>query len=200
MKTALSCMLLIACFSMASAASEKTVAIIDTTGLSAPCLEAIRAHAQNELYVPVTARQVCLLENNNLADIGRKALTIMTSNDVCLIVLANPESDEVMHAKIMTNEQVAVINVSALKSPEELIFTRRLHRWTMRGAALLMGVGFDPDPFCVMHEYVTLQELDKMGLNFSPPWGDMFRKKAAARGLKVRPLFPVRTPMRSKAQ
>lgn len=116
-----------------------------------------------------------------------------------MIVLVAPPEGVPVHATVMTNEQVAVINVTGLASTNEVAFTRRLQRWTLRGAAFVMGVGPDPDPFCVMHDYTTLQDLDRMGLNFSPPWGDQFRKAAAARGLSVRPLFTPRPNLKKPA-
>jgi len=97
-----------------------------------------------------------------------------------------------MHYFARTNEQVAVINIPAVASTNTLIFTHRLQRLSLRSAAFLFGIGPDPDPFCVMHDYRTLEDLDHMGANFSPPWGAKFREAAKARGLTVRPLFPPR--------
>ena len=107
-------------------------------------------------------------------------------------MLGHPSEVSAQHYVIMTNEQVAVINVPAVVSTNSAVNTRRLQRLTMRAAASLFGIGSDPDPFCVMRDYRTLDDLDKMGTNFSPPWGDKFRKAAAARGLDVRPLFTPR--------
>ena len=62
----------------------------------------------------------------------------------------------------------------------------------MRGAAFMFGLTSDPDPHCVMHDYVTLDDLDKIGTNFSPPWLDRFIKAAQAKGMTTKPLFPSR--------
>jgi hypothetical protein len=87
---------------------------------------------------------------------------------------------------MMTDEQVVVVNVAALRSDDPVKLTRRLQRWVLRGPATLFGVGPDMDPHSVMCDYVTVEDLDMMGLNFSPPWMDMVRQAEAKRGLKVR--------------
>lgn len=177
-------------------AGEKSIAVINAAGLPAPLVEAIRAHAERELYVPVTARDTEPLTGDDLKLVGESAARLKTADDVCLVVLAAPATDATRHATTLTHEQVAVINVTALKADDDVTNTRRLQRWTLRGAGFLLGLAADPDPHCVMHDYATLADLDKMGLNFSPPWGDQFRRAAAARGLAVRPLFTPRPPKR----
>lgn len=177
-------------------AGEKSIAVINAAGLPAPLVESIRAHAERELYVPVTARTADVLTGDDLKGIGKSAAKLKTADDVCLIVLAAAATNATLHATTLTNEQVAVINVTALKSADDVANTRRLQRWALRGAAFLLDLKPDPDPHCVMHDYVTLADLDKLGLNFSPPWGDQFRKAAAARGLTVRPLFTPRPGVR----
>jgi hypothetical protein len=172
---------------MSCVAGENEIIIVNAAGLSDQLVAAIRCHAERELCVPVVACKIETLRDGDLKSIGRKAVTLKATNDVCLIVLAERGEDALVHAVIMTNEATVVINVAALNSVNEVIFIRRLQRWTLRGAAFLMGIGPDPDIHCVMHDYVTLQDLDKMGLNFSPPWGDRFKQAASLRGLVVRP-------------
>jgi len=170
-----------------AAADESRVMIVNAAGVDDTTLEAVRSHAERELFVPVAAEKVAVTKGEDLKVIGKKLADKKTEQDACLVVLANVMSETNVHSKIMTNEQVVVINVAALLSDDPVKFTRRLQRWVLRGAALLFGVGPDIDPHCVMHDYITLDELDKMGLNFSPPWMDMFRDAAEKRGLTVRP-------------
>ncbi|MFA7368455.1 MAG: hypothetical protein WC334_02305, partial [Kiritimatiellales bacterium] len=45
------------------------------------------------------------------------------------------------------------------------------------------GLPPTPDPFCVTRDYNSLEDLDSMGRNFSPPWQGRFAEEAAKRGL-----------------
>jgi len=179
---------------------DQHISIVNMSAVEPSIVEIIRVHAEKELYVPVIATNVQSSCMGDLTMTGKMmALELKRPSDACLIVLANPKLADSEHAVILTNIQVAVINVSALKSGSSLDFEWRLRRLTMRGVAILFGLGSVPDPHCVMHSYRTLEELDKMGTNFSPPLGDQFRNAAAARGLSVRPLFTPRPNLKKPA-
>jgi len=64
----------------------------------------------------------------------------------------------------------------------------------MRAAAFLFEMPPTPDPFCVTRDYRSLEDLDRMGRNYSPPWQGRFAKEAASRGLEPLPSggFPQR--------
>lgn len=192
MRTIPLCVMLTTVLLLPCLAGDKVVAVINAAGLQASLVETIRAHAERELYVPVVARTVAPFKDDDLKAMGKKAIVYKMVDDVCLLVLASPGVGVDQHVLIMTNEMVAVINITALASPDENIFTRRLQRWTLRGTAFLMGIEPDPDPFCVMHDYETIADFDKIGRNFSPPWGEKFRKAAKAQGLTVRSLSKLR--------
>jgi hypothetical protein len=171
-------------------AESSNVVILNAAAVNQSILEEIRANAEKELRVPVVARNIILETGLDLKSIGIAAKKNKQNLDSCLIVLVLSESP--LHSSILSNEQVTVINVSALHSTDSNKFIRRLQRWSIRGTAFLFGVGSDIDPFCVMHDYQTLEQLDKIGMNFSPPWGDKFYKAAKARGMTVRPLYKPR--------
>lgn len=165
------------------------VLIVNASGVDPLLVESIRDYAQKEIRIPVAMTNVAPFIGREMLALGAEAARLKTSKDVCIIALATAKNDELMHAKVMTNAQVVVVNVSALKVDDKAQFERRLKRWTLRGVAFLFGIGADPDPHCVMHDYRTLEELDKLGMNFSPPWGEKVRKAAIERGLEVRPMF-----------
>jgi len=168
-------------------ATPQHITILNASAVNQRTLDEVRIHAERELRVSVSARDIISTNMVELKSIGRSANENKRNQDICLIVLTLSESP--LHATILSNEQVAVINVSALHSDDSVKNVRRLQRWTMRSAAFLFGVGPDVDPHCVMHDYRTMDEFDKLGLNFSPPWGDRFYQAAKARGLQVRPQF-----------
>jgi hypothetical protein len=178
--------------SICSSFGQQSVTIINAAGIAPTTVEDIRAYAEKELYVPVKLSNSLSLNGQNLNEIGAHAEKQKKTSDKCLIVLGKPSELITTHLAIMTNEQVAIINVPALASENLIVFTRRLQRLTMRAAASLFGIDSDPDPFCVMHDYKTLSDLDRMGMNFSPPWGEKFRQAAKVRGMTVRPLYTPR--------
>ncbi len=169
---------------MAASGGEKRVLIVNGAGVDKAVLEAVREHAERELFVPVATETTAEVKRGDLRSIGHTLAGKQTTNDVCVVALANGTAD--LHAVILTNEMVAVVNVAALKSEDTERFTRRLKRWVLRGVAILFEIGPDIDPHSVMCDYVTLEDLDMLGLNFSPPWMDLVRGAAEKRGLKVR--------------
>jgi len=55
----------------------------------------------------------------------------------------------------------------------------------MRAAAFVFELPPTPDPFSVTRDYRSLEDLDRMGRNFSPPWQGRFADEAAKRGLRL---------------
>lgn len=98
-----------------------------------------------------------------------------------IVLVACPDDDG--HVSIDKERGLAAINISALECEDEELFARRIERMAMRSAGGLAGLGFDPDPFCVMHSYESLEDLDRMGRNFSPPWRRKFLRAASEMGL-----------------
>jgi hypothetical protein len=171
-------------------APKKVIALGNFGALSSNQVEQLRASAETELYVPIRTFTAPRLTGTNLYDMGRDLAKVKQPGDVCLIALISPEFVSPMHLVLLTNVQVAVVNVKALQIVDEQKFIKRIHRQIMRGAAFSLGIPPDMDPHSVMLDYTTLDELDQMGLNFSPPWMDKFREAAAKIGMEVRPLWP----------
>jgi hypothetical protein len=171
---------------------EQVITIIDAANLGSCNSESVRAFAEKELHVPVILTECSVIKGHGLRDIAIEAVKVKKKSDTCLIVFGATSADTNTHLLLMTNELVAVINVLAVTSTNIISTTKRLQRLTMRAAASLFGICSDPDPYCVMHDYKGLDELDRMGMNFSPPWGGKFRQAAKARGMTVRPLYTPR--------
>lgn len=178
----------------------KHVLILNGAGIDSVSLERIREYAEANLYVPVIATNGAPVRGSDLRAIGEALRKVRNDSDTCLVALVTPDKETPLHAVMLTNAMVTVVNVEAMKTDDGVKYVRRLQRQVMRGSAFLFGIGPDPDPHCVMHDYRTLDDLDKMGLNFSPPWGEMFRKAAAARGMEVRPLSRPRPPKAPSAK
>lgn len=168
--------------------SSKSVAIGNFCGLDTVLIEQLRHHAESQLHVPVRSFDK---EDTGIKEItkdGPSLAKYKNENDVCLIALVSSARDSQLHAYYLTNANLAIVNVSALRSDDPMRQLHRLQKQVMRGAGVMFGLKSDPDPHCVMHDYVTLADLDNIGTNFSPPWLDMFLDAARRRGLTVQPL------------
>lgn len=165
------------------APQEKAITLVNAAAVDAPLLERVRAFAERELQIPVRA-----VENPKLAGkadfkaLEKAARRVKTDADVSLIILAG-FNGEPRHLAVYSADGIALINAQALYTAEEEVFARRIERQVMRAAAFSFGLTPTPDPFCVTHDYNSLEELDAMGRNFSPPWQGRFAEEAEKRGL-----------------
>lgn len=170
------------------AAEPKHIVLVNAAGIEKDMVDAVLNYAERELEIPVHARtNVALKATDSLLEMGRQIGGSKSAGEGCVIALVKARAEEARHAVIMTNECVVVLNITALQSEDNVKFTRRLQRWVLRGTAFLLGVGPDVDPHCVMIDYNTVDELDRLGMNFSPPWGVMVQEAAVKRGFEIRP-------------
>ena len=169
----------------AQAQQEKAITSVNAAAVDAPLLERIRAFAEQELHVPVRA-----VEKPNLAGkesfqaMEKAAQSVKTDADVTLIVLTG-FNNESQHLAVYSNSSIAVVNIQPLYTDDAEIFGRRVERQVMRAAAFSFGMEPTPDPFCVTRDYDSLEDLDTMGRNFSPPWQGRFAEEAVKRGLRT---------------
>jgi hypothetical protein len=170
-----------------SSADEKYIMLANAAGIDTNVFEAIRSNTECELKVNVKALNLTPLKSKDLKETGKKDFFSKSKNEVCIVVFVTSYPNISDHAAIMTNEHVAVVNISALKAESFPKFISRMKRWSIRGVAFALGVTPDIDPHGVMCDYSTLNDLDEIGMNFSPPSAEMFKKLALLHGLKIRP-------------
>ncbi len=178
--------------SSTSSVAQQRITLVNAASLPPAMVETIRTYADRELHVPFVVTTAKTIVATDLKAAGNDALPTKTATDAALIVLVTAAPSVTAHVFALTNENVAVVNVSALKIDDELKYSRRVQRQVMRCASVLFGLRTDPDLHSVMHSYQTLDELDKMGNNLSLPWLVKFMESAKKRGLEVRPLVPPR--------
>ena len=171
---------------------EKTLTVVNAAAMDTALLEQVRAFAERELRVPVR-----LIENSkltarkNFQTLESAAVQAKHENDVSYIVVAKLDGEE--HLRVNADNGIAIINARALFSDDSTIFTGRIRRMVMRAAAFSFGLEPTPDPFCVTRDYRSLEDLDRMGNNYSPPWQARFAEEAAKRGLQSpKPAAPPR--------
>lgn len=165
------------------APQEKAITLVNAAAVDAPLLERVRAFAENELHVPVRiVENQKLVGKENFAAMEKAVRRIKTGADVSLIVLSGFNS-EPRHLSVYLKSGIAIINTQLLYTSDAETFARRIERQVMRAAAFSFGLDPTPDPFCVTRDYTSLEDLDSMGRNFSPPWQKKFAEEAERRGL-----------------
>ena len=178
------------------APQEKAITIVNAAAVDAPLLERLRAFAERELHVPVrTLEKPKLAGSKSFQALEKAVQRVKTDADVTLIVLAGFNNDP-NHLAVYPEQGIALVNSLPLYTDDAEKFARRMERQVMRAAAFAFGMEPTPDPFCVTRDYTSLEDLDSMGRNFSPPWQGRFAEEAAKRGLvsaevPIEPLHPV---------
>ena len=173
-------------FSAACAQSpqENTLTLVNAAAVDAELLERVRAFAEGQLHVPVrTIEKPRLAGKEDFQTLEKAALRIKTDADAALIVLAGINGEE-KHLAVFAGDGVALINAQPLYTDDPETFARRIERQVMRAAAFVFGLPPTPDPFCVTRDYRSLDDLDRMGRNYSPPWMGRFADEAVKRGLE----------------
>jgi hypothetical protein len=164
---------------------EKAITIVNAAAVDAQLLGRLQNFAEQELHVPVrTLEKPGLAGKESFQTLEKKARRIKTDADVTMIVLSG-FNNEPQHLAVYTNSGIAVVNTLPLYTDDAEKFSRRMERQVMRAAAFTFGMEPTPDPFCVTRDYHSLEDLDSMGRNFSPPWQGRFAEEAAKRGLKT---------------
>ncbi len=169
---------------------KKHIVLLNISGtLEKETMERLQKYAGKELCVKT---DIAVLEIDKNVTIEKCAKNIAKKNEYTSPIVISfhftPADEE--HICILTNQQVAVVNTARLKIADKEKYERRLERMLMRSAATLVGIGFDPDPHCVMHSYKNIEDLDRMGRNFSPPWQDKFKRAAVKIGMEMIPVKP----------
>jgi hypothetical protein len=103
--------------------------------------------------------------------------------DAVVLAFVRTDGASDLHMEVDPEKSIAAIRLNAVQSEDAEIFARRVERQAMRAVVFLVGLEPSLDPYCVTRPYRTLEDLDSMGRNLSPPWFDRFRRKAADLGL-----------------
>lgn len=169
--------------SCATTQQEKALNVVNAGAVSPELLERVRAFAQKELRVPVrSAEEPSLAQQTDFQSLEKAAGKTKSAGDVTYIVLAELDGEE--HLKVFPEAGIGLVNVKPLRTDDAEKFARRVERMVMRAAAFCFELPPTPDPYCVTRDYRSLDDLDRMGINYSPPWQARYADEAARRGLK----------------
>ena len=163
---------------------EKALTLANAGAVDEVLLERLRQFVEDQLHVPVRAvEQPQLAEKKGFQSLRKSAERLKTDADVTLIVLSGFEDDST-HLTVYEENGIAIVNATPLYTDHAETFARRLERQIMRAAAFSFGLPPTPDPYCVTRNYKTLEDLDRMGKNYSPPWQGRYADEARKRGLE----------------
>lgn len=172
------------CSGCVATPKEKAIQLVNAQAVDAALLERVRAFAQTELHVPVRAEaNLEFAATDRVATLKKMALMDKEEGDVTYIVLGSLAGTE--HLQCDPSSGVALVNVAPLRTDDSERFARRVERMVMRAAAFCVGLSPTPDPYCVTRNYRSLEDLDRMGCNYSPPWQARYAEEAARRGLRA---------------
>jgi hypothetical protein len=181
-------------FASEPVSNRNVIAILNANAVETNAMERIRAFTQKELNVPVTVVDVPAIACTNLDAIIPDVLKAKKPEYTCMIALVRPGTGVVLHAAFRTNLQVAVINVTAMNDKDAEKVEIRVGKQVMRGAGFLFGLPPSLDPYCVMRHYRNMEDFDRIGRNFFPPWQFKFRDAARIRGMPFIHTRPIRPP------
>jgi len=177
--------ILITGYSASAEDSEKTVLLANFEAINGETLARVQKFVQEQLGIRIRATT---LKQNSIPEKTFKPATFTAfkkDKDLMMIALVATTNKMPVTTLLSTNDMLAVVNLSEMKSPDAEIFPRRVERLVMRSIAFLSGLTPSPDPFCVTKEYKSLDELDKMGRNFCPLWKSRFDIYAQEKTLKI---------------
>ena len=166
------------------ATDSKSIALVDA-GYSGSCdTERIRAQVERYLNVPVTLRTVkAPASDQSIKQWYDTIQKTRGSNEVFAIGLI-ASTNLTVQQSFAPKVGLGIVNVPALRTNDTVVMERRILRLVMRDIAFLAGLPPSQDPFCVTRPYKDLADLDKMGLNYFPPYQMTFAEHAAVLGLK----------------
>lgn len=132
------------------------------------------------------------LAGDTLEERAQAASSLKKEGDFALVVLTFMPAAEKRHGYVDPVGHLMVINVTPMKATEDAeVYGRRLERQVMRGVYTLLGQGPCPNPFCCMHPYKEMKDLDRLGRNACPPCAFKGQQAARKAGVKLKkPTLP----------
>lgn len=173
------------CVAHAQDPAGKAITLYNLQAVDPEPVEQIRAFAQQELRVPVRVKEGSGRDDSVATPdaVAEWAQGVREKSDAVVIALVRLD-DEADPLTVDAERWLAIVNVSPLETDDAMRFARRVERMVMRGAAFAIGLPPTPDPFCVTRDFRQIEELDRMGRNYSPPWQARFAEEAARIGLE----------------
>lgn len=151
------------------AAGAQSMAFVGVNGFDTNMVHRVEAWVGRQLRVKTRMLDSVDYTGTKLTAAEEVLKPLVKKDDTLLVGFVACAAGETRHYTVNPTNRVAVINVTALQSPDPEKFGRRLERVAMQAAASTMEMKSCPNPRCCLNEYKNLAELDRMGRNFCPP-------------------------------
>lgn len=149
-----------------SVTPSRTVALLNAGGVTPEALKAIETYVTQNVPLPVHGRA---MEGKfeSLESVLTAVEKNRTANDAVIMVVADLKN---LNSFLLADpdHNIAVVNVALLKSDATKL-PGRVNLVSMRALAASLGVGYSLDPNCVNRRVSSVEALDSLGRNFSPP-------------------------------
>ncbi|MBU0678882.1 MAG: hypothetical protein KJ626_12285 [Verrucomicrobia bacterium] len=174
--------------SAAEEASEAYVALVQTGGGQAVNLEKLRTYLVNELQL-----KIVVLDSLDRESVGTLDYLKTIKGESALALLAFTTGGEEGGAFLTLDPDsgVAVIHLDTVRPDEGqgTRYERRLEKLAMRAVGGILGIPASPNSRCVMAECSSLETLDSIGRNFSPPTQILYRRALNERGISLKDFY-----------
>lgn len=177
--------------------AARPFALVNQSSLDAAVVARVRDWAQTQLSVKVVIQEADKAQGS-LEEQIRSLGEAIPPGIWGVILFVDSQGEDAVHGVVLAKERVAGVNVAALRvdDPDAETLARRLERCLVRNLAFMLEVPPAPDPFCATRPYRSLEDLDRMGRNFSPPTLQDFQRRAHAAGAALldSPLLMIDVP------
>ncbi len=165
--------------------NSRRIALVNVGVVDDVAMEQIRKHMEQYLEVRVQAIKA---EPDDTADLLiqlRSWKKLMTTDDIAFVAIVNSTTDVREYLLVAPDHRWAMVIANAVlpENGDSQKHLWRLQKLCMRSAGFLFGMGFSPNARSVMASYRSLDELDRMGINFDPPGQGEFSRLAREAGL-----------------
>lgn len=179
---------LISAHALSCLGGEGRLVLLSDGSVSSQNVAKITAFATQNLALAIKsdAIQLKVEKNTPLQDVAEVVEDQLNAESFATVLFSGAGSDEDSHTLFDYEKNLAVIHVAKVtEGAEGEVAYRRLERLAMRGFGFLLDQKPAIDPFSVMAPYQTLEQLDRMGRNFSPPDLVKLQRDAQSMGLSL---------------
>lgn len=151
-----------------------TILLVAAAAIDSATLEGVRATMQTELHVAVSGTSLAAAKS--MAD-ALQATTAAPAPKFCRVIFWQGHSALADSFLLLPDAKAVLVDITPLLAdkPDAKRLGERLERQAMRGTGLLLGLEYVKGPPCTLKRVRSLQELDSLSRNFSPPAQGRFR-------------------------
>ncbi len=171
-----------------AALTNRCILLVNAAGLPAEQAEAVRAYAENDLWLKVELLTI----DAEWAALPGKASACLAGDRKMAILLGKGPADGPLILSAADNNW-AMLNVPALFAgvdPQKQ--PMRLRQGVMRGLGFVFSLPICQDMHCVMRFLQSTSQLDQLGGNYCGPTRKIYFQAARQKGLFPYPKTPLR--------